>query len=190
MKNCFHTKPENAYRFAEAKEAGRLELIQYLPCEGALLFMREDPLAALYEAARGSAKYDPTVDEDRWQICCPYLEREACPGWDGLRKMLRGVAEKKRANQSSTVPTGDENFLYGDANGTRVRNGNGVAGPILGTRYGEVELPKEIVEVARECGKAAQAAKDAASTDAHGEDVEVCHGGIIAFFKRLIGRRG
>ena len=187
--NCFCTKRENEYRFTEAKEANRMEMIQYLPCQGMLLFMREDPLAALYEATRGGAKYDPTIDEDRWEIVCPYRERKTCPGWDGLRKMLREVAEKRRANQVGATTTGDENFLDGDANGTRVRNGNGVTGPILGTRYGEINLPEEIVKVARECGEAAQAAEDAARADAHGEEVKVCHGGIIAFIRRIFGRR-
>lgn len=187
--NCFCTKPENGWRFGlGAKD--RLEKVGRLPCGGEIYFLREDPLAALYEAARGGAKYDPTIDEDRWHVLCPYLKRKTCPGWDGLRKMLGEVAEKKRTDQVTAMPRGDENFLDGDADGTRVRNGNGVAGPILGTRYGDIDLPEEIVQVARECGEAAKAAENAARADAHGEKVNVCHGGIIAFFKRLQGRRG
>ena len=185
----FYTKPENGARFSlEGKN--RMENVGRLPCGGEILFLREDPIAALYEATRGGAEYDPTIDEDRWQVLCPHLKIETCPGWDGLRKMLRDTAEKKRTNQASTMPAGNENFLYGDANGTRVRNGNGVTGPILGTRYGEVELPKEIVEVTGECGEAAQAAENAARANAHGEDVEVCHGGIIAFLKWFFGWKG
>lgn len=190
MYKVFYTKEKNGWRFSKGSQDRRLESIGQLPCGGEIFFLQEDPLAALYEAARGGAKYDPTVDEDRWQVACPDPERETCPGWDCLRKMLRCVAEKKRANQSSTMPAGNENFLYGDANGTRVRNGNGVTGPILGTRDGEINLPEEIVQVARECGKAAQAAENAARANAHGEEVEVCHGGIIAFLKWFFGWKG
>lgn len=192
--NCFHTKKENGWRFDKALLEERYEEISVLPCGGRINFMREDPLAALYESISSGPNYNPAVDEDRWQIVCPNLKREACPGWDCLRKVLREAAEKERVNnealmQGTTVEE-NEYFPNGNAYAARIRNGNGVAGPIVGTRYGYIEIPKEIVEVARECGKAAQAAEDAARANAHGEDVEVCHGGIIAFLKWFFGWKG
>ena len=187
--NDFCTKPGNRIRFVRASMDDRLERVATLPCGGEVMFAREDSLAALYDMARSGTQYDPTIDEDRWQVLCPYRDSKACPGWDGLRKVLREVAEKVRMNDDGLVEDAgvedDEKFPNGKACAARIRNGNGVAGPIIGTGYGEINLPEEIIEVARKCGEAAKAAQDAARAD---DDGKCVHGGIIAFLARLFGR--
>ena len=172
------TKRKTASRFWCHKE--QLHLTMMLPCGGDLWFLGEDWLAALYQLALGRAKYDPSVDIDRYAIVCPIenVEPDACPAWNAIREMLAEGMGNTDGNGAGNVSSGSEqNLIKAKGYGTFVCDSDGTAGPIASRYYPETDAAKAVKEAAKKCSRGTERGDNAAD-----ENDVVFHAGIISKF--------
>lgn len=132
--------------------------------------------------------YDPAVDIDRYLVDCfgSHGRLDRCPVFEAIRAAL----ERERARR---VNLGDD--CVDDARCADVGYGDGYVGPILDAfDFNPEFIPSEaqLQEICLGCDKC----RHDGSGHADETDQVVAkvvenrpHGGIIAFFKRLIGRR-
>jgi len=150
-------------------------------------------------------KYDPWNDIDRYCLKCIGGNREAaaCPAWQELRKAC-AVGELKEAvvEPRALAIELDLDGVHGKRGAAYIGNGDGRAGPIapiqcIGNRHTIERIAALCTTCKFRCDavvvKTDYADHDGGNCgDASNQpdgNFKVSHGGIIAFFKRLIGRR-
>lgn len=158
----------------------RLRMIKQLSCGGELCFLQQDP--ALAEDFRSACSYDykPARDIGRYMVGCPLYNARIheCPWWNAFREVF--MAWKRRGFKVAPVSFEIKQDL-GDADADTPWIGyrDGSAGPVRSHFGFELEMPKDIEEVAAECKRAANAAK---YPEDRGDGVDGVHGGSIPFF--------
>lgn len=164
----------------------RLRTIKYLPCGGELCFVTQDP--ALAEDFRSACSYDykPARDIGRYVVSCPLYQFKVdeCPWWNAFRKVFMGWERRGFKVAPGSVKI-KQQVGDADADAPWIGYRDGSAGPVLSYYGFELEMPKDIEEVAAECKRAAYAAQ---YPENRGEDVDGVHGDSIPFFKRLFGK--
>lgn len=168
-----------------AKAFDRLRTIKRLPCGGELCFLPQDP--ALAEDFRSACSYDykPARDIGRYMVICPPNNGkiQECPWWNAFREVF--MAWKRRGFKIAPGSVKiKQNLGDADADAPWIGYRDGSAGPVLSYYSFELEMPKDIEEIAAECKRAAYAAQ---YPEDRGKDDDGVHGGSIPFFKRLIG---
>jgi len=157
-------------------------------------------------------KYDPWNDIDRYCLKCLGGNREAatCPAWQELRKAC-AVGELKEAvvkPRALTIEL-DLDGIHGKAGAAYIGNGDGRVGPIAPIQCaGDMHTIERIAALCLTCkfrrepsvvhgtpcvvrtdGNAADGDSHSHQSDDDLDDFDDSHGGIIAFFRRLLGRR-
>lgn len=185
VRNWFCGAPlRDGRNFHRATE--RFASVCLLPCGGELVFVKEDPSLAVELRSACCDKYNPSLDIGRYVVLCPIRDKHVreCPWWEAFREVFA-----RRHVQTAHIAPGavgiGQDVRDADAHAPWIGYRDGAAGPVA-VRFGfELEMPKDIVQVAEECRRAAEPAERAADV------VQGVHGGwIIAFIRRLIRRGG
>lgn len=178
------TKPGNARRFSHPCNRA-IETTLAWPV--LLLYIPE--VAAVAEKARsvGELEYNPGFDIDRFALKCTWLdvEPESCPAFKKLLELLEAhVFDGRNLDPSFVSVEVEKDLLDGKVHVTRVCHGDGTCGPVAEYNEDGLEAWKELRTACAECDKHAEKRPG----DADDGNDKLVHGGIIAFFKRLIGR--
>lgn len=179
------TKPGNERRF---RLPGNMSIKASLTDYALFIYVPE--ISALANKARsvGKFEYDPGFDIDRFAIecACGISETDCCPAFKKLREMVAAHAIDGKCFDPSFVAIDvEKNPLDGEVHVTRVCHGDGRCGPIAFEYEDGLEAWPELRSACEECDKHAKKS----SSGADNGNGKLVHGGIIAFFKRLIGRR-
>lgn len=197
-------------------QAGRFEsrgnrLLLKLPCKGLVGYLPKDCWGAMDECAVGEGQYDARGDIDRYSILC-YATNESggCPCWDELRRIIagdkrelvenaRGTAIDVGAHDGNSVASGvcerDPEVVVIPERGKDVRRIP--CGTLLAlgancdhANYGRGNSGYDAGNADYKCYEMFECNLEALDKQNFQERETSVHGGIIAFFKRLLGRRG
>ena len=178
------TKRGNLRRFTDPDIR---KVVRYLTGSSCLIYIPQD--AALAENARavGELKYDPRFDIDRVCISCIKndVENDGCAAFKILREALETKVANLQVLDPSFVPVEvEKNPDDGKVLVTRVCNGDGRCGPVSAKHEYGFELWPELCAACAQCDQNTEKRPGYADNGNN----NLAHGGIIAFFKRLIRR--
>ena len=205
------TKPGNARRFHGpwSRAIGILRL----PCGARLIYCAEDAAIASQARACGKLEYNAGRDIDRYCLyaACKEGDLDSCPAYQKIRELVERLAlDGRRFDRNAVTVDVEPNAVNGEMVVTRVCEGDGRCGPIafectdhfaawwhdLKTISLACEFCRQPGEVCADGGNGERRNGDAAVrvpgdgvVDGADDGSENVHGGIIAFFKRLLGRR-
>ena len=189
------TKRENSIRFD--RYSGFLKCVRCFNDKATNRLMtvnhlREGDGARAERAAIGQGEYDPALDIDRYLVdcVCPEGKIEGCAVFNAISRAI----EIERLKAVGDKLDGSER-----KRSSLIRGGDGYMGAIASKVDEEFDfLPKEpeLESICKGCEYRRASCVDERTDGNHGchKEIEVpdkkfSHGGIIAFFKRLIGRR-
>ena len=182
-----------------------------LPCDGTFIYVCEDAAIANQVRAFGKFKYYAGSDIDRYGVYCPNVkcDLDTCPAYKKIRELvLSGRLDGRKLDPNAITVDVETDPSNGEVVVTRVCNGDGRCGPISADNCDSLEdWWFDLETVAKSCiycrnhtdndADQGNVIRCNVSADgvADGAELVECdaeklvHGGIIAFFKRLIGRR-
>ena len=160
-------------------------------------FLLEDERLALQHRLIGKGDYNPVFDIDRYAVECGAFYREGgvCPVFEKLRAVL----------DEQILRGADKLDVIDDAGRTFVCDGDGRVGPIApfvrNDYHKFLPLEQDLASICQACEYRRDESGN--SADEYAELLEYngktvnnrlkygknIHGGIIAFFRRLLGRR-
>jgi hypothetical protein len=215
MKRTFHwlcTKPGNRKRFYHPW--ANVIVIYTLPCGAKLCFLAEHPAIAHEAHTVRQFEYNAGADIDRYALCvtCEEVKIGGCPAFQKMRELVGSHMLDGREYDSLAVTIeGESNTFDGKTTIASICYGDGRCGPIA-VDYRDCSenwLPA-LKAIAEKCDHNSYHSGDAnvvvsdKAPDGTGQlsgqadvvagigasdGVENSHGGIIAFFRRLLGRR-
>lgn len=203
----------NRRLYPETYDTGATTKDVYATQHMKLFFLEQCPSDAARRALERFAvehfKYDPWNDIDRYCLKCLGGNREAaaCPAWQELRKAC-AVGELKEAvvkPRALTIEL-DLDGVHGKAGAAYIGNGDGRVGPIAPIQCaGDRHTIERIAALCLTCkfrrepsvvhGTPCEVRTNGNANDGDcdshqpNDDLDDSHGGIIAFFRRLLGRR-
>ena len=201
------TKPGNKRRFDHPWV--RSILLCELPCGASLFYIAQDESLASQARAVGKFEYNPGRDIDRYglNVACEVVEPDGCPAYQKTRELVEAlVLDGRRFDVSAVTVDVEKDTVNGNVVVARVCDGDGRCGPIA---FNATECIEDgfsdlmvVSESCKFCGRAVVEKADNANhgcndgsevaimgDDIRNDDVKTGHSGIIAFFRRLFGRK-
>ena len=186
-------------------------VIYKLPCGAKLCFLAEDTAIAHEARAVRQFEYEAGADIDRYalSVTCEEVEFDRCPAFQKMRELVGShMLDGREYDRHAVTIEVEPDPLDGKPTVASVCHGDGRCGPIaVDYRDSSDDWLPALKKVAAECKynsndscdanvvvseKAPDSAgKGDAVTDNEAPDGgKNVHGGIIAFFRRLFGRKG
>lgn len=202
------TKPENEKRFRHPWV--RRILLCELPCGAQLFYIAQDASLASQARAVGKFEYNPGRDIDRYglNVSCEVVELDGCPAYQKTRELVEAfVLDGRRFDANAVTVDVEKDPVNGNVVVARVCDGDGRCGPIafnatecIEGGFTDLMVVSEsckfrrcaVVEKADDANHDRNDGSEVAimGDDIRNDDVKTRHGGIIAFFRRLFGRKG
>lgn len=183
------TKPETNFRFSGIWS--EVYLVAYLPCDGYLEYLAEDAVLACQARTVCELKYEAGFDIDRFCIRCKrgVIDPDCCPAFEVVRRLTECRMLDGRAFDRHAVTVEIEKDSGNrDSDVTYICNGDGRTGPIR-SKYKD-RRAAWFAQLEAACENCGRRGNDRGERGDDGDGaVEVKHGGIIAFFKRIFGGR-
>ena len=183
MSDVICTKPKNGKRFFSVRT--RQHMIAVLPCGVALYYLAESEPIASKARAVCKLEYDAGADIDRYAFFGAHddCNAESCAAFKILRELVEArVLDGRTFDPNHVAVEVDEKAADGQSGVTYICNGDGRCGPIaedatsrLPARFAELEQAAENCCNCRDYGCQARGLAEK----------RVCHGGFIAFFRRI-----
>lgn len=206
------TKPGNRKRFYHPW--ANVIVIYTLPCGAKLCFLAEDTAIAHEAHAIRQFEYNAGADIDRYVLCvtCEEVEFDRCPAFQKMRELVGShVLDGREYDRQAVTIQVEPDLLDGKPTVASVCHGDGRCGPIaVDYRDSSENWLPALKAIAEKCDHNSYHSGDAnvvvsdKAPDGTGQlsgqadvvadigasdGVENVHSGIIAFFKRLLGRR-
>lgn len=185
------TKPGNERRFEVGDMFGRLRQICYLPCDGSVGYLAEDAAFAQQARTVCELEYEAGFDIDRFFILarCGEHDFHRCPAFQVLEEILaRRMLDGRAFDRHAVTVEVEEDPTDGNRHVTYIGNGDGRAGAIRFEAKDRYAAWLSQLEAA--CENCGRRGNDGGERGDDGDGaVEVKHGGIIAFFRRMFGGR-